>query len=51
MFCSNCGSQIGEGDKYCKVCGTPVNVQAAAVLMLLFALSSCSDFIGSSSCS
>ncbi len=33
MFCSNCGSQIGEGEKFCKVCGTPVNGQAAAPVM------------------
>ena len=30
MFCPNCGSQTGVNDKFCKVCGTPVNVQAAA---------------------
>ena len=33
MFCSNCGSQIGENEKFCKVCGTPVKVQAAAPVM------------------
>lgn len=31
MFCSNCGSQVGDQEKFCKVCGTPVNVQAATV--------------------
>ena len=31
MFCSNCGSQVGDQEKFCKVCGTPVNVQAAPV--------------------
>ena len=30
MFCSNCGAQVGDNEKFCKVCGTPVNVQAAA---------------------
>lgn len=30
MFCSNCGSPVGEQEKFCKVCGKPVNVQAAA---------------------
>lgn len=24
MFCSNCGSQIQEGEKFCSNCGTPV---------------------------
>lgn len=24
MFCSHCGSRIGEGDKFCENCGTPV---------------------------
>ena len=27
MFCSNCGAQVGENEKFCKVCGTPVAVQ------------------------
>ena len=31
MFCSNCGSPVGDQEKFCKVCGTPVNVQAAPV--------------------
>lgn len=30
MFCSKCGAQIGDDDKFCKACGTPVNVQPAA---------------------
>lgn len=88
MFCSNCGAQVGDNEKFCKACGTPVNVQAAAPVMqpipdyqqpvpeqpvsapkrgrtygpqerrkanrlciLSLILSSCSDFIGSSSCS
>lgn len=29
MFCSNCGSQVGDNEKFCKVCGTAVIVQAA----------------------
>ena len=29
MFCSNCGAQVGDNEKFCKVCGTPVKVQAA----------------------
>ena len=33
MFCSNCGAQAGENEKFCKVCGTAVNVQAAAPVM------------------
>ena len=24
MFCSNCGAQIGEGEKFCANCGAPV---------------------------
>ena len=32
MFCPNCGSQVGDNDKFCKACGTPVNVQAAPVV-------------------
>ena len=31
MFCSNCGSPVGDQEKFCKMCGTPVNVQAAPV--------------------
>ena len=31
MFCSKCGTQLGGQDKFCKTCGTPVNVQAAAL--------------------
>ena len=31
MFCSNCGSPVGDQEKFCKVCGTPVSVQAAPV--------------------
>lgn len=33
MFCSNCGTQVGDSEKFCKVCGTPVNVQAATPVM------------------
>ena len=33
MFCSNCGAQVGDNEKFCKVCGTPVQVQAAAPVM------------------
>ena len=33
MFCSNCGAQVGDNEKFCKVCGTPVNAQAAAPVM------------------
>ena len=33
MFCSNCGAQVGDNEKFCKVCGTAVNVQAAAPVM------------------
>ena len=29
MFCSNCGAQVGDNEKFCKVCGTPVKSQAA----------------------
>ena len=29
MFCSNCGAPIGDNDKFCKACGTPVQVQSA----------------------
>ncbi len=28
MFCSNCGAQVGDNDKFCKACGTPVNSQS-----------------------
>ena len=31
MFCSNCGSPVGDQEKFCKVCGTPISVQAAPV--------------------
>ena len=24
MFCNNCGNKLGEQDKFCAVCGTPV---------------------------
>ena len=24
MYCSNCGNQMGDQDKFCKACGTPV---------------------------
>jgi hypothetical protein len=24
MFCKNCGTQLGEDDKFCSACGTPV---------------------------
>lgn len=27
MFCSNCGAPLGDQDKFCKACGTPVSVQ------------------------
>lgn len=31
MFCSNCGSPVGDQEKFCKNCGTPImTVQAAA---------------------
>ncbi|MCR5803644.1 MAG: zinc-ribbon domain-containing protein [Clostridia bacterium] len=31
MFCSNCGSQVGDLEKFCKNCGTPImTVQATA---------------------
>ena len=30
MFCPKCGTQVGDNDKFCKTCGTPVNVQPAA---------------------
>ena len=30
MFCSNCGAPLGDQDKFCKACGTPVSVQPAA---------------------
>ena len=33
MFCSNCGAQVGDNEKFCKVCGTAVNVQADAPVM------------------
>ena len=33
MFCSNCGSPVGDNEKFCKVCGTPVNVQASTPVM------------------
>ena len=33
MFCPNCGAQVGDNDKFCKVCGTPVNVQPAPPVM------------------
>ena len=33
MFCSNCGAQVGDNEKFCKVCGTAVIVQAAAPVM------------------
>ena len=29
MFCSNCGAPIGDNDKFCKACGTPVIGQPA----------------------
>ena len=31
MFCSNCGSPVGDQEKFCKECGKPVSVQAASV--------------------
>ena len=31
MFCSKCGTQLGDQYKFCKTCGTPVNVQAPAL--------------------
>ena len=30
MFCSNCGAQLGDQNKFCKVCGTPVAAPANA---------------------
>lgn len=30
MFCQNCGAQIGDNDKFCKACGTPVQAQPVA---------------------
>lgn len=33
MFCSNCGTQVGDTEKFCKVCGKPLNVQAAMPVM------------------
>ena len=33
MFCSNCGAQVGENEKFCGACGTPVKAQAAAPVM------------------
>ncbi len=30
MFCSNCGSPVGDQEKFCKMCGTPVSAQAPA---------------------
>ena len=33
MFCPNCGAQVGDNEKFCKVCGTAVQVQAAAPVM------------------
>ena len=33
MFCSNCGSPVGDNEKFCKACGTPVNVQSAQPVM------------------
>ena len=32
MYCSNCGAQVGDNEKFCKACGTAVNVQAAPVV-------------------
>lgn len=32
MFCSNCGTQVGDTEKFCKVCGKPL-VQAAMPVM------------------
>ena len=29
MFCSSCGAKIGENEKFCKECGTPVTQQSA----------------------
>ena len=34
MFCTNCGKQLAEGEKFCSSCGTPTNAttpQAAPV--------------------
>ena len=33
MFCSNCGTQVGDTENFCKVCGKPLNVQAAMPVM------------------
>ena len=30
MFCSNCGSPVGDQEKFCKMCGTPISDQAPA---------------------
>jgi len=31
MFCSNCGAQLGETDRFCSACGTPVSAAPAPV--------------------
>lgn len=28
MFCTNCGSPIGDGDRFCAFCGTPIEPKA-----------------------
>jgi hypothetical protein len=29
VFCSHCGQPVGEGDRFCAACGTPVSADAA----------------------
>ena len=31
MFCSNCGTQINDGEKFCPNCGAPVHAEAQNV--------------------
>jgi phage shock protein C len=30
MYCTNCGSSIGSGDRFCTHCGTPAGSSAAS---------------------
>jgi hypothetical protein len=30
MFCSHCGSEVKEGDKYCQKCGAPIEKETPA---------------------
>ncbi|MBO4637842.1 MAG: zinc ribbon domain-containing protein [Clostridiales bacterium] len=32
MFCSGCGAQVGDDQKFCKICGAPLKVQAAPIV-------------------